>query len=87
MKAPNRGGIRRRIVINLRESLTVAPETIKGNGVFSELGVDSTIGIEMTGSLSEWLALELDPTIVYDFPTVALLANELHRLAGVVGRP
>ena len=87
MKAPNLEDIRRRIVLHLSESLAVAPETIKGNGVFSELGVDSTIGIEMTGSLSEWLALELDPTIVYDFPTVALLANELHRLAGVVGRP
>jgi acyl carrier protein len=86
MKTPSLEEIQRWIVRHLSESLAVPPETIKRSGVFNELGVDSTIGIEMTGSLSDWLALELDPTVVYDFPTVTLLANQLYRLATANGR-
>lgn len=50
---------------------------------FNELGLDSAAVINMTGDLSEWLGIEIDPTIAYEFPTIrsfsenVLLAEEV----------
>lgn len=44
---------------------------------FSRLGLDSAAGAAMTGELAEWLACELDPTIVFDHPSIAQLSAAL----------
>jgi acyl carrier protein len=78
---PSQADIEHWIVRHLSECLALAPHSIKRNDTFSELGVDSVTGMGMVGALGEWLALELDPTVTYDFPTVKLLSTQLHRLA------
>lgn len=50
---------------------------------FDRFGLDSVAAVEMTKQLSEWLRLELSPTLLYDYPTIALLSEYL---AGEVDR-
>lgn len=40
---------------------------------FDSHGIDSAAAVSLVADLEEWLGIELDPTIVYDYPTVAEL--------------
>ncbi|CAK18141.1 acyl carrier protein [Pseudomonas entomophila] len=42
---------------------------------FSTFGLDSAAVIGMTGDLSDWLSTEIDPTVVYEHPTIEALAT------------
>ncbi len=44
---------------------------------FDRYGMDSSAAVGMTGDLEDWLSLELEPTIVYDYPTIAELSEYL----------
>lgn len=44
---------------------------------FEGYGLDSAAAVAMTGDLEDWLQIELDPTLVYDYPTVEKLSNHL----------
>lgn len=43
----------------------------------SEMGVDSVEAVALTGDLEDWSGLEVDPTLVFDYPTIAALASHL----------
>lgn len=51
---------------------------VQEDAQFSTFGLDSAAAIGMTGDLSDWLGKEIDPTIVYEHPTIQALA--LHAL-------
>jgi acyl carrier protein len=40
-------------------------------------GLDSRTAISLTGDLEEWLGLELSPTLVWDYPSIAQLSDHL----------
>lgn len=44
---------------------------------FARLGLDSTAAVALTGELEEVLGQTLDPTVVFEFPTIARLARHL----------
>lgn len=44
---------------------------------FSSYGLGSLDAIELSGALQEWLGRPLSPTLVYDFPSIHLLARHL----------
>lgn len=44
---------------------------------FARLGLDSTSAVALTGELEELLGRPLDPTVVFEFPTIARLARHL----------
>lgn len=44
---------------------------------FARLGLDSTAAVALTGDLEDILGLTLDPTLVFEFPTIARLAKHL----------
>ncbi|WGS46999.1 SDR family NAD(P)-dependent oxidoreductase [Burkholderia sp. JSH-S8] len=48
-----------------------ANETIDGPATFFELGIDSIRMVPFVNSMAERLALQLDETVLFDFPTVA----------------
>jgi acyl carrier protein len=83
MSAPSQTEIERWIVRHLSASLAPGAHAIKRTDTFNELGVDSVTGIEMVGALGEWLGLELDPTLIYDFATAKALSTHLHELASL----
>lgn len=44
---------------------------------FDRYGLDSATAVGMTGELSTWLKSEQPPTLLYDYPTIAVLSKHL----------
>jgi acyl carrier protein len=44
---------------------------------FEDFGLDSMATIKLAVELSEWLSLEVDPVLAFEFPTVERLARHL----------
>ncbi|MEM7032797.1 MAG: SDR family NAD(P)-dependent oxidoreductase, partial [Chloroflexota bacterium] len=50
----------------------------------SSYGLDSASVIGLSGELSEWLGVNIPPTLAYDYPSIRLLARHLAQPAQVV---
>lgn len=64
----------------LSNLLDIKPDDIDVETPFEGFGLDSAAAVAMTGDLEDWLRVELDPTLVYDYPTVEKLSNHLASL-------
>jgi acyl carrier protein len=65
------------VVTQLAEQLGMEPQDINVHTSFSEYGLDSITGVSMAGDLEEWLKISLSPTLLWDCPTAATLAQYL----------
>jgi acyl carrier protein len=65
------------IISYLAELLEVDPEEIDPTIPFDRYGLDSSSAVGLTGDLEDWLQHELDPTLLYDYPTIEHLAQYL----------
>ncbi len=65
------------LVSYLAELLEIEPDEIDVRITFERYGLDSSAAVIMTGDLEEWLGYELDPTLIYDYPTIEALARHL----------
>jgi acyl carrier protein len=63
---PTAAEIQTWIVSYLSELLEIDPD-----------GLDSAVAVGMTGDLEDWLGTKLDPTLLYDYPTVASFSQHL----------
>jgi acyl carrier protein len=61
----------------LADILEVEPEEVEVSLPFDRYGLDSAVAIGLTGDLEDWLGTRLDPTLLYDYPTVAALSKHL----------
>jgi acyl-CoA synthetase (AMP-forming)/AMP-acid ligase II/3-oxoacyl-(acyl-carrier-protein) synthase/acyl carrier protein len=55
----------------------IAPHKVDPREPFSSYGLDSKDAIALSGELQERLGRPLPPTLVYDFPSISLLARHL----------
>lgn len=68
------------LVAKLVQELAIAPESIDVDQVFSAYGLSSRLAVSLVGELEDFLAangskaLELSPTLLWQYPTVATLA-------------
>lgn len=44
---------------------------------FDRYGLDSSVAVGLTGDLEDWLETKLDPTLLYDYPTIEGLSQHL----------
>ncbi len=59
-------------------ALTFAePSKIDINAPFNSYGLSSWDAVMLSGDLEEWLNCRLSPTLVYEYPTIAALAEHL----------
>jgi acyl carrier protein len=65
------------IVSYLAELLEVDTDEIDVTVPFDRYGLDSSAAVGMTGDLETWLETEVDPTLLYDYPTVEALVGHL----------
>lgn len=65
------------IISYLAELLEVEPELVDPTIPFDRYGLDSSAAYALTGDLEEWLGSEIDPTAIYDYPTVEALSEYL----------
>ncbi|ACC81784.1 acyl carrier protein [Nostoc punctiforme] len=70
------------ILLYIANLLELETEEIDITVPFSTYGLDSSVAVGLTGDLADWLGLDLDPTLLYDYPTieslVQYLSSELH---------
>lgn len=65
--------IRAWIVAYLSGLLEISSDEIDTEVPFDSYGLDSSAAIGLTGDLEDWLGKEVDPTLLYDYPTVESL--------------
>jgi acyl carrier protein len=65
------------LIAYLTEALELGPDEVRAAAVFSDLGLDSATIIEMAACLSERFGVKVDPTLMFDYPTVSDVAREL----------
>lgn len=65
------------IVSYLAQLLEIDPDEINVTIPFDRYGLDSSVAVGLTGDLEDWLGRKLDPTLLYDYPTIQDLAQHL----------
>jgi acyl carrier protein len=54
-----------------------APEEIATDVSLSEYGLDSVFALTLTGELEEYLNVDVEPTVIWDHPTIEALSRAL----------
>ncbi|MEO8972327.1 MAG: type I polyketide synthase, partial [Ktedonobacteraceae bacterium] len=67
------------LVSKLALYLEIDPSEIDSRESFANYGLGSADAVSLSGEMEEWLACEVSPTIVYDYPTVDALARFIAR--------
>ena len=65
------------LVDYLAAQLQVSPQSIDITASFDSFAIDSATAVGMTGDLEQWLGQSVDPTIVYDYPTIEAISRFL----------
>lgn len=76
-KTPTPAEVQDWLVSYLANLLEIDLDEVDVTVSFDRYGLDSATAIGMTGNLEEWLGYELDPTLIYDYPTIEALAENL----------
>ena len=76
-KAPTAADIQGWLVSYMAELLEIEPDEIDVTIPFDRYGLDSSAAVGLTGDLEDWLKTELDPTLMYDYPTIEALAKHV----------
>ncbi|HEU4322319.1 MAG TPA: amino acid adenylation domain-containing protein, partial [Roseiflexaceae bacterium] len=78
-KAPGRSAaeIRDWLVQRMAEHTRVAAGAIDVRAPFQRFRLDSINAVRMIGDLGDWLGRTLNPTLAYDYPSIAALAGHL----------
>lgn len=63
----------------LAEVVDVDAESIGMECSFDQLGLDSAAAVDMTLQLEDWLGFEIDPTLPYEFRTIAAISEKLEQ--------
>ncbi len=65
------------IVNYVAELLEINPNRIDAAIPFDRYGLDSSAAVGLAGDLEDWLERELDPTLLYDYPTIKTLSQHI----------
>ena len=75
--AATAGQIQQWFVDYLSRELTISSDEIDVTVPFENFALDSATAIGMTGDLEQWLGKTVDPTLVYDYPTIQAMSRHL----------
>ena len=78
-RPPTRDQIEQWFVNYLASQLDLPADRIDVTIPFDNFALDSATAITMSGDLEDWLGRSVDPMLVYDYPTIADLAEHLAR--------
>ena len=82
---PSKGEIQAWIISYLAELLEIESSEVDVKIPFERYGLDSSAAVGLTGDLEDWLGSELDPTLIYDYPTIEALAEHLSEAVKIKG--
>ena len=67
------------LVDYLADLLEIESDEVDVTVSFDRYGLDSSAAVGLTGDLEEWLGREVNPTLLYDYPTIETLVQHLSR--------
>lgn len=65
------------LVAYIANLLEIESEEVDVTIPFDRYGLDSSAAVGMTGDLEDWLGKEVEPILLYDYPTIEALARHL----------
>ncbi|PSB25824.1 type I polyketide synthase [Stenomitos frigidus] len=65
------------LIARLAEKLGVSASAIDIHQPLAAYGLGSLAAVSLAGELEDWLECRLSPTVIYDYPTIAALAQAL----------
>jgi len=65
------------IVSYLSRLLELPESQVSADARFEQFGMDSAATVGLTGDLSDWLNIQVDPTLAYDYPNIESLSARL----------
>ena len=65
------------LVSYIADLLEIAPEEVDVTIPFDRYGLDSSSVVGLTAELGDWLGKELNPKLMYDYPTIEVLVDNL----------
>ncbi|HTK10959.1 MAG TPA: beta-ketoacyl synthase N-terminal-like domain-containing protein [Ktedonobacteraceae bacterium] len=65
------------LVTHIAERAHLDPRTVDLHAPFVQYGFNSLEAVGLSGELEHWLGRSLSPTLVYDYPSISLLAHYL----------
>jgi acyl carrier protein len=74
---PSKAEIQAWITSYLAQLLEIDPDEIDITIPFDQYGLDSSAAVGMTGDLEDWIGSKIDPTLLYDYPTINTLVQHL----------
>lgn len=80
-RQPTKLEIQEWLVSYIAKSLELNAEDVDVTRSFDRYGLDSAVAIELTGDLSTWLGVNLDPMLLYDYPTIEALVQHLAEIS------
>ncbi|MEU7635851.1 MULTISPECIES: acyl carrier protein [unclassified Streptomyces] len=84
---PDEAEFRAWLLARLGEYLERPVEDLDTAVPFAESGLDSVAALSLCGDIEDAYGLVLEPTVVWDHPTVAALSRHLCACAAVAARP
>ncbi len=79
-RPPNLEEIQEWMVNQIAKLLEIDREEVDITVPFARYGLDSAAAIGLTADLEDWLQRELNPTLLYDYPTIQELSKHLQTL-------
>jgi acyl carrier protein len=80
--APPRDAIEGWLIDWIAKELGMAPAEIETSKSLLDYSLSSVTAMMLVGDLEEWLGLTLPPTLVWDYPSIAAIADYLVEQAG-----
>lgn len=74
---PTRKAIETWLISNLASYLKMSPHEIDIREPFAVYGLDSSVAINITDELAQWLGYEIEPTLFWEYPSIEELAMYL----------
>ncbi len=74
---PTAAEIQAWIASYLAQLLEIDPDEVNVTIPFDQYGLDSSAAVGMTGDLEDWVERKIDPTLLYDYPTIEALSQHL----------
>lgn len=65
------------LVSYLAKELELDPNQIDITIPFDRYGLESSAAVTLTGDLETWLGQEIEPTLLYDYPTIEAVGQYL----------
>jgi acyl carrier protein len=77
LQAPTRESIEEWLISWIAKELGMAPAEIETSKSLLNYSLSSVTAMMLVGDLEEWLGLTLPPTLVWDYPSIAAIAEYL----------